>query len=77
MLFFKKMVKGIKPWGFKKLSKHDAALIFLRGYLEGSIGTLIIILLWIYFNSIILLTGFEINVSIFASKKHCSLNSDL
>ena len=47
MLFFKKMVKGIKPWGFKELSKHDAALIFLRGYLEGSIGTLIIILLWI------------------------------
>ena len=43
----------------------------------GSIGTLIIILLWIYFNSIILLTGFEINVSIFASKKHRSLNSDL
>ena len=43
----------------------------------GSIGTLIIILLWIYFNSIILLTGFEINVSIFASKKYRSLNSDL
>ena len=43
----------------------------------GSIGTLIIILLWIYFNSIILLTGFEINVSIFASKKRRSLNSDL
>ena len=43
----------------------------------GSIGTLIIILLWIYFNSIILLTGFEINVSIFASKKHRSLKSDL
>ena len=30
----------------------------------GSIGTLIIILLWIYFNSIILLTGFELNASI-------------
>jgi membrane protein len=30
----------------------------------GSIGTLLIILLWIYFNSIILLTGFEINASI-------------
>ena len=40
------MVKGIKPWGFKELSKHDV-LIFLRGYLEGSIGTLIIILVWI------------------------------
>ena len=32
--------------------------------LYGSIGTLMIILLWMYFNSIILLTGFEINVSI-------------
>ena len=43
----------------------------------GSIGTLIIILIWMYFNSIILLTGFEINASIFASKKHCKLNTDL
>lgn len=42
----------------------------------GSIGTLIIILLWMYFNSIILLTGFEINASIIASKKHCYSNSD-
>jgi len=30
----------------------------------GSIGTLLIILLWIYFNAIILLTGFELNASI-------------
>ena len=43
----------------------------------GSIGTLIIILLWMYFNSIILLTGFEINASIIASKKHCNSNADL
>ena len=44
----------------------------------GSIGTLIIILLWIYFNSIILLTGFELNVSIInASKKQEKINSDL
>ena len=35
----------------------------------GSIGTLIIILLWIYFNAIILLTGFEINASIINAKK--------
>lgn len=35
----------------------------------GSIGTLIIILLWIYFNSIILLIGFELNVSILNAKK--------
>ena len=30
----------------------------------GSIGTLMIILIWIYLNSIILLTGFELNASI-------------
>jgi len=32
--------------------------------LYGSIGTLIVFLLWIYFNSIILLIGFELNASI-------------
>tara|TARA_B100001142_G_scaffold185710_1_gene184937 strand:+ start:3229 stop:4119 length:891 start_codon:yes stop_codon:yes gene_type:complete len=35
----------------------------------GSIGTLMIILLWIYFNSIILLTGFELNASIINAKQ--------
>ena len=35
----------------------------------GSIGTLIIILLWIYFNAIFLLMGFELNASIFNAKK--------
>ena len=35
----------------------------------GSIGTLMIILLWIYFNAIILLTGFELNASILNAKK--------
>lgn len=32
--------------------------------LYGSIGTLLIILVWIYFNSIILLIGYELNASI-------------
>jgi membrane protein len=32
--------------------------------LYGSIGTLIIILMWMYWNSMVLLIGFEINVSI-------------
>ena len=35
----------------------------------GSIGTLIIILTWIYLNCIILLTGFELNTSILNAKK--------
>ena len=40
----------------------------------GSIGTLMIILIWMYFNSIILLTGFELNASISnAKEKHKEL----
>lgn len=37
--------------------------------LYGSIGTLIIVLLWIYFNSIMLLLGFELNASIHSAGK--------
>jgi membrane protein len=36
----------------------------------GSIGTLIVIMLWIYFNSYILLLGFELNASIDNARKH-------
>ncbi len=36
--------------------------------LYGSIGTLIVIMLWIYFNSIIILLGFELNASIHSAK---------
>jgi len=43
--------------------------------LYGSIGTLIIILMWIYFNAIILLIGFELNASIsFAKKRGKAIN---
>jgi len=37
--------------------------------LYGSIGTLIVIMLWIYINSLILLLGFDLNVSILKAKK--------
>ena len=36
----------------------------------GSIGTLMIILVWLYFNSLVLLIGFELNVAIDRAKKH-------
>ncbi|MBI4931151.1 MAG: YihY/virulence factor BrkB family protein [Bacteroidetes bacterium] len=36
--------------------------------LYGSIGTLIVILLWIYFNALVLLVGFELNASIKQAK---------
>jgi len=37
--------------------------------LYGSIGTLLIVLLWIYFNAFSLLIGFELNASIYNVKK--------
>lgn len=37
--------------------------------LYGSLGTLILILMWIQINSIILLIGFELNASIYSSRK--------
>ncbi|MEI6694495.1 MAG: YihY/virulence factor BrkB family protein [Bacteroidota bacterium] len=55
----------VSTLGFKyyvaNFSKYNA--------LYGSIGTLIIILMWIYFNAIILLIGFELNASISKAKK--------
>jgi membrane protein len=42
--------------------------------LYGSIGALIIILVWIYINAIVLLLGFELNVSIL-NAKHSNKNS--
>jgi membrane protein len=38
--------------------------------LYGSIGTLIVILIWLYFNALILLIGFELNASIKVSSKN-------
>jgi membrane protein len=38
--------------------------------LYGSIGTLIMTMVWIYFNSFILLLGFELNASIHSAKYH-------
>jgi membrane protein len=35
----------------------------------GSIGTLMVIMLWLYFNSLVLLLGFELNASISHAKK--------
>jgi len=36
----------------------------------GSIGTLMIILVWLYINSLVLLIGFELNVAIHRAKSH-------
>jgi len=38
--------------------------------LYGSIGTLIVVMLWIYIISLILLLGFDLNTSIMSARKH-------
>lgn len=43
--------------------------------LYGSIGTLIVIMMLIYINSLILLLGFDLNASIHSAKKHHELFS--
>lgn len=37
--------------------------------LYGSIGTLIVLMIWLYLNSLIILVGFELNASIDLSKR--------
>ena len=55
--------------------------MLLKGYfanfaryniLYGSLGSIIIILIWLYYNSIILLIGFELNASIMTSRSEKS-----
>jgi membrane protein len=52
-------------WGFSFYINHFGA--YNKVY--GSIGTLIVIMIWLYFNSLILLLGFELNASIDLSKR--------
>ena len=40
----------------------------------GSIGTLMVIMLWLYFNSLVLLLGFELNASISHAKDEKKAN---
>lgn len=42
----------------------------------GSIGTLIVVLLWLYFNSLVLLIGYELNVSIAHAKDEKNKRDD-
>lgn len=44
--------------------------------LYGSIGTLIVILLWIYFNTLVLLIGFELNASISHARRQGRLRTE-
>ena len=52
-------------WGFAYYINHFNAY----NRLYGSIGTLIVIMIWLYLNSLILLIGFELNAAIELSKR--------
>lgn len=52
-------------WGFSFYINHFNSY----NKLYGSIGTLIVIMIWLYLNSLILLIGFELNASVDLSKR--------
>ncbi len=56
-------------WGFGVYIKHFAQYKTLY----NSLGTILILMLWIYINSIIILTGFELNATFYITKH---LNGD-
>jgi len=45
--------------------------------LYGSIGTLIILMLWLYLNMLIILIGFELNASIDYSKRNIKIEKPM
>jgi len=61
---------ALNTWGFNiyinNFSRYNV--------LYGSIGTFIVLLLWLYFNSFVLLLGFELNTSIIKARLHKSKN---
>lgn len=52
-------------WGFSFYIDHFNSY----NKLYGSIGTLIVVMIWLYLNSLILLVGFELNASVDLSKR--------
>jgi membrane protein len=52
-------------WGFSFYINHFSQY----NKIYGSIGTLIVIMIWLYLNSLILLLGFELNASVDLSKR--------
>ena len=52
-------------WGFSYYINHFGSY----NKIYGSIGTLIVIMIWLYLNSLILLVGFELNASVDLSKR--------
>lgn len=59
----------LTSWGFTYYINNFAAY----NKIYGSIGTIIVVMLWLYLNSMILLIGFELNASIDLSKRNLKI----
>jgi membrane protein len=56
--------------GFASYINNFTSFDELYGYLGSAIGAIIIFCLWLYFNSMVLLIGFELNASISRARAH-------
>lgn len=65
------ILAGLTFWGFAYYINHFSTY----NKLYGSIGTLVVIMVWLYLNSYILLLGFEFNVSIDLSKRSIKIST--
>ncbi|MES2810672.1 MAG: YihY/virulence factor BrkB family protein [Bacteroidota bacterium] len=59
----------LTSWGFTYYINNFAAY----NKIYGSIGTIIVVMLWLFLNSMILLIGFELNASIDLSKRNLKI----
>ena len=89
-LLYRYGVAANKKWGMFSVGAMFATLLCLLSsgvfsyYVNhfsqynkfyGSLGAIIIIMLWFYFNSLSILVGFELNTSIVENKNRLSVNS--
>lgn len=63
--FLATLLAFITSWAFSYYINNFGAY----NKLYGSIGTLIVVMIWLYLNSLILLIGFELNASVDVSKR--------
>jgi membrane protein len=59
----------LTSWGFSYYINHFSSY----NKIYGSIGTLIIVMLWLYLNSLIILIGFELNANIDFAKRNIKI----
>lgn len=67
---FSSVLMIIISLGFATYINRFTSFDELYGYVGSAIGAIIIFCLWLYFNSMVLLIGFELNASISRARKH-------